>query len=633
MSQEEMKKLTAMEMMVQETTGVLGRHSEVSDAIRSMGIADPLSSHLPFQATPYPVGPRPTPVGVGDFNNDGKLDIVTANYGGNTVTILLNNGDGTFTAAPGSPPGVGQGPYALAVGDFNNDGNLDIVTANYDDNTVTVLLGNGDGTFAAAPGSPPSVGTNPTSVAVGDFNNDGNLDIVTVNYGDYSNGADGTITVLLGNGDGTFTAAPGSPISFNFAGLPWGIGVGDFNNDGNLDIVTTIPASTIYGNQGVAVVLLGNGNGTFQSPQAWGAEDIYCYNVAVGDFNNDGKWDIVTTNYYSNNIAVWLNNGDNTFQSARFYDVGQEPIGVAVGDFNNDGNLDIVTANSADGTVTVLLGNGDGTFATPIESPYSVGQGPWSVAVGDFLNNREPGIVATNNGDNTVTVLLQLPVVQVNTIHATVNVPFNGAVAIIRGARSANDTTATINWGDGTPNTSGTVSANSDGTLTVSGSHTYTTPGTYTLYVIAEEGPNVTSGYGQAMVQSATGVQVVQVNTIHASAHVPFHGTVATINGAFSANDTTVTINWGDGSAATPGTVVPNHDGTLRVSGSHTYSRGGTFPLTVSVREGTRTATGSGQAIVKATHLHARAFGGSISRRRKLPLAMSRFPRQEAHIQ
>ncbi|GHO49036.1 hypothetical protein [Ktedonospora formicarum] len=153
------------------------------------------------------------------------------------------------------------------------------------------------------------------------------------------------------------------------------------------------------------------------------------------------------------------------------------------------------------------------------------------------------------------------------------------------------------------------MSDNHDGTLTVSGTHTYSGEGAYWLYVEADEGASFASNIGFAFVKSATAIQVVQVNTIHATEYVPFHGTVATITGASRANDTTVMIDWGDGTAASPGTVIANANGTLRVSGSHTYSRSDTFPITVKMREGAHTATGKGRAIVKAARLYARAFG------------------------
>ena len=156
----------------------------------------------------------PRSVAAADFNADGKLDLVTANFGANTVTVLLGNGSGGFSAAHGSPFAVGSMPSSVAVGDLNGDGNPDLVIANFGANTITVLLGNGSGGFTAASGQTLfAVGANPQSEAIGDFNGDGNLDIVTANSGD------NTVTVLLGNGSGGFMAAAGSPFAVGTASI------------------------------------------------------------------------------------------------------------------------------------------------------------------------------------------------------------------------------------------------------------------------------------------------------------------------------------------------------------------------------------------------------------------------------
>ena len=154
---------------------------------------------------------------VADFNGDGKLDLVTANYGDNfSVSVLLGDGTGGFTAAPGSPFMAGSAPGSVAVGDFNGDGKPDLAVAHNSSNNVTVLLGNGSGGFTAAPGSPFPAGSGPDSVAVGDFNGDGKPDLAIANY------IDSTVTVLLGNGAGGFTPAPGSPFPVGInAATPW----------------------------------------------------------------------------------------------------------------------------------------------------------------------------------------------------------------------------------------------------------------------------------------------------------------------------------------------------------------------------------------------------------------------------
>ncbi|GHO48928.1 FG-GAP repeat domain-containing protein [Ktedonospora formicarum] len=600
MSQEEMKKLTAKEMMVQETAGVLGRHSQVSDAVRSMGMAAPLSSQLSFQATSYPVGRFPSGVAVGDFTNDGNLDIIVVNALDNTVSVLLNNGDGTFQEPP-LTYNVGANPAGVAVGDFANNGYLDFVTANQEDNTVSFLL---------RPVVPwalsASVGTRPSGVAVGDFANNGYLGIVTANQ-------DSTVSVLL--------TPFGPEYSYNVGQGPIAVAVGDFTNDGNLDIVTVNALDSTVS------VLLNNGDGTFKQHQDYDV-GAFPWGVAVGDFNGDGYLGIVTANNDDHTVSILLNNGDGTFQEPPLtFPVGQGPIAVAVGDFTNDGNLDIVTANYNANTVSVLLGNGDGTFQEP-PLTFPVGSGPWawSVAVGDFNHDGYLDIVTADSDGNTVTVLLQQPpspqspslTVQVNTIYPTAQSPFSGAVATISGVGSANDTTASIDWGDGTPATSGSVSANPDGTLTVSGTHTYTTSGPFTLTVIADEGTTLSGqGTGQAIVQPPLPPPVVRVNTIHATAFFPFTGAVATINGNYSY----VRIDWGDGSDPTTGAVSANPNGTLTVTDTHSYDPG-TYTLTVSATDslGENSFQGTGTAIVilpvQANTIHATAqepFGGAVA--------------------
>jgi hypothetical protein len=348
---------------------------------------------VPSFAAPveYPAGRFPISATAGDFNNDGNVDVVTASNGSASVSLLLGNGDGTFQTARDVPVGAVQ-PFDVQAADLNNDGNLDLVTANgsntTSDGSVSVLLGNGDGTFQAPTVYP--VGGRPFSVAVTDLNNDGAPDIVV---GTSTN----TVSVLLNNGDGTF----GTAQTFAAGPRTTGVAVGDFNNDGNPDILVT-------SYEGASVsLLLGNGDGTFQAPRTF-ATGVNPISVAVGDLNGDGNLDFAVANFNSGSngtVSVFLGNGDGTFQPRQDYATGGGPENVAIADLNNDGNLDLVAANVG-GTVAVLLGNGDGTFG-PLQT-YAGGTNLSGahLAVADFNGDGFLDIAAADEGGNAVAVLL-----------------------------------------------------------------------------------------------------------------------------------------------------------------------------------------------------------------------------------
>ena len=195
-------------------------------------------------------GRSPNRVAAGDFNGDGIVDLVTADSGADALTILLGGGDGSFTQAAGSPVATGSDPSWVAISDLNSDGKLDLAVTNYNSSDVTILLGNGDGTFTPALNSPVAVGRGPLSIAVGDFNGDGIPDLAT------ANAVDNTVTILLGNGNGMFSQAANSPIRVS-GSSPASVAVADFNRDGKLDLVVAV-----VGPNDVSI-LLGNGDGTF----------------------------------------------------------------------------------------------------------------------------------------------------------------------------------------------------------------------------------------------------------------------------------------------------------------------------------------------------------------------------------
>ena len=326
-------------------------------------------------------GVLPMSIAVGDFNGDGIPDLAVANLDSNTVTILLGNGDGTFTAASASPA-TGSAPESIALGDFNGDGIPDLAVANFGSNTVTILLGNGDGTFTAASAS-PATGHAPYSIAVGDFNGDGIPDLAVANTGSR------TVTILLGNGDGTFTAASASPATGVW---PYSIAVGDFNGDGipDLAVANECGNDSRCGSVGTVTILLGNGNGTFTAASASPAMGYRPESIVAGDFNGDGVPDLAVANRCGNaatcqsygdgfpagSVTILLGNGDGTFAAASASPAtGSQPSSIVEGDFNGDGIPDLAVANQYDGTVTILqtITQSATATATGITVPVATG--------------------------------------------------------------------------------------------------------------------------------------------------------------------------------------------------------------------------------------------------------------------
>ena len=365
------------------------------------------------------VGEYAVSLTVADVNGDGKPDVVVGNeyasgtqIANGTVAVLLGNGDGTFQSAVAYSSG-GYAAQSVAMADVNGDGKPDVLVTNCASSSpcgngiVSVLLGNGDGTFQSA-AIYSSGGYDALWVAVGDVNGDGKLDLLVDNYcASSGNCANGTVAVLLGNGDGTFQPAVTYDSGGQYARF---VAVADVNADGNPDLLVTNVYGTSAGTNGGISVLLGNGDGTFQSAKSYYSGGYEAYSAAVADVNADGKLDLVVANQCTSfnscvdgAASVLLGNGDGTFVSAAaYYSGGYSSPSVAAADVNGDGKLDLVVANQctsssncANGTVGVLLGNGDGTFQTAVA--YSSGaESAYSVAVGDLNGDGKPDLVVSS---------------------------------------------------------------------------------------------------------------------------------------------------------------------------------------------------------------------------------------------
>ncbi len=368
--------------------GTLGLNLVDNGSIRDLA-GNPLSQQnapaafLPPQA--IAVGYSPSAVVSGDVNGDGKTDLIVADYASDAVSVLLGNGNGTFQTQ--QTFFAGYEPPAVALGDVNGDSNPDVIVANGQSNTVSVLLGNGNGTFR--PPRTLALISDPVAVAVGDVNGDGKTDVVVANkFGD-------TVSVLLGNGDGTFQAAKTFATGFD----PVSVALADVNGDGKADLLVANELSDTVS------VLLGNGNGTFQTQKTF-TTGPYPLSLALGDVNGDSIPDLVTANSEGNTVSVLLGNGNGTFQGQQTFATGSDPVSVAIADANGDGNPDLLVADEGANAVSVLLGNGNGTFQK--QQSFAAGYTPNAVAVGDVSSDGRLDIVAANEstGYGSVSVLL-----------------------------------------------------------------------------------------------------------------------------------------------------------------------------------------------------------------------------------
>ncbi|CAF1065961.1 unnamed protein product [Rotaria sordida] len=379
---------------------------------------------------------KPYSIAVGDFNKDNQLDIAVANYGSNNVAILLghpiknssnqttnaidNNSQVNYNSQSNSTitdwlindkpillgdyyagfqsqtiysTGFSSNPYSIAIGDLNNDTHMDIVVTNSGNENLGVFLGYGNGSFATQIIYPIGVGSSPGHVIIDDFNRDNWLDVAI------TDGNDDNLIILLGNGSGTFS----TQLTY-FTGSrskPSALAVGYFNNDKYLDLVVANKEKDTIG------IFFGLDYTFFKNQESCDAgKDSSPDSLAVGDFNNDGHLDMVTTLYYGGKLGVFLGYGNGSFTSLSTYsDIRfSQPRAVTVGDVNNDNQLDIIAAKRGINSISVVLGHGNGTFADPLL--YSTGPNtrPRSVAAGDFNHDNCLDVTVANYGANNIGV-------------------------------------------------------------------------------------------------------------------------------------------------------------------------------------------------------------------------------------
>jgi len=338
--------------------------------------------------TAQPTGTGPAALTAADFNTDGKLDLAIANSGANTVSILLGNGDGTF--APRADYATGMQPVAVAAADLNHDGILDLVVVNQADNTVSVLLGGAGGVLGLQ--TPYATGNGPVAVALADLNADGNLDLAVANQ------ADNTVSILFGNGDGTFAAH----LDYAAGPSPAALVAGDFNADGKLDLAVAndFPNGTI-------TVLLNHGDGSYVPGVSYATGDSE--SLAALDVNGDGKLDLTAVNELEQTLSVYTGNGDGTFRLGPYQStqLNRNPLALAVADVNNDGTLELLMAGNSTNGFTTLENNNEGVFT--VLSEFGTGTGVAAMAAGDFNNDGSIDVALAVPASNQFLLLSQAP--------------------------------------------------------------------------------------------------------------------------------------------------------------------------------------------------------------------------------
>jgi hypothetical protein len=335
----------------------------------------------------YSVGKNPTAIATADFNHDGFTDLITTNIGNDSLSILFGNGDGSFREQKQLL--VSVEPRALALQDYNEDGWTDIAVACAGSDQLVLFLGIAGGRFVEGHRYP--VQRTPVSVSAGDLNGDRKPDLVVALRND-------KVAVLLGNGDGTFVPGP----RYEYGDTPTSLILSDLNQDGNLDLVVSNGGPLGNG----VTVWTGNGDGTFRDPVDYrtGKRPL---GVSVADFNNDRQTDLLVINGERDSFVVLLGNGDGTFQTAKESGANAGPVHGVAGDFDGDRLVDVAIVNLQSNDLSLLFGRGDGTFKYPPRN-YRVGAGPFAVTP---LSLKSPpqdlaGLAVVSNGAGSVSIFL-----------------------------------------------------------------------------------------------------------------------------------------------------------------------------------------------------------------------------------
>jgi hypothetical protein len=512
-----------------------------------------------------------------DVNGDGKPDIIVANECANTtncsngaVSILLNNGDGTFQAGNSYSSG-GAYAYWVAAADLNGDGKADIVVTNECNNSndcsqgaVGVLLGNNDGTFQAPVTYPTN--SDVESVVLADVNGDGKLDIVLAGSNSSS------VNVMLGNGDGTFQSA----VSYDAGGVySLGLAVGDTNGDGKPDIMVANECSSSQNcSNGIVSVLLGNGDGTFQTAVTYNSGGIYARSLQAADMNGDGKLDIVVENECATDcstgaISVLLGNGDGTFQTATTANIPESEglQTIVVGDFNGDHKLDVVSGGSG----VYLLGNGDGT----LQPAVSLGAGGVGTAMADFNGDGRPDLAIGG-----ITVLLNISdgfaILTTTTVNSSSNpssfgqsVSFTATVT----PQTPGTPIGTVTFSDGSQQLGQSILSGGTATLSVSG--------------LAIGSHSITASFiGSSNYAASISTVLAQVVAIAPTSTA----LIGTPNPANAGQSVTFTATVTPGTSGVPTGTVSFFDGSTQI-GTSTLSAGSAAVSTSTMAAGSHSVT------------------------------------------